>query len=149
MTIAFRVLRLGLIVAVLIVLLLVAGNFIAIKLRMYKLQHADHARILSACREAIANRSGYRNDKDKWGTLHEDDVLLLPPIPDTVPEAIRTLQPRDIIIRDDNITINLSLPFSRITLIGFKSGAAQHGTFRYVDGLWFWNGNDFRATNLE
>ena len=38
-----------------------------------------------------------------------------------------------------------NVPFFRMGLLGFRSGANQFGTFRYIDGLWFWNGDD---TNL-
>jgi hypothetical protein len=27
-------------------------------------------------------------------------------------------------------------------LLGFRIGADEFGTFKYIDGLWFWNGND-------
>ena len=112
-----------------------------IEFRMYRLQHLDHARILSACREAIENRASYRNDKDRWPTLHQEDVLLLQPLPANVPKAIRDLHPRDVVIRPDYVMINWFIPFYRIGLLGFRSGAKQFGTFEYIDGLWFWNGN--------
>ena len=111
-------------------------------MRIYHLQHADHARILSACREAITNRSSYRNDNAQWGFVYKDDVVILPPLPDNLPVAIRELRPRDVIIRDDSVLIDLSLPFCRLCLLGFKLGAKQYGTEKYIDGLWFWNGND-------
>lgn len=130
-------------VSILVFLLLLAPANVAIK--KYRLKHLDHAEILAACREAIANRASYRNDKNKWGTLDEDDVLLLSPIQNEVPVAIRKLHPANLIIRDDNILINFKVPFARISILGFQSGAPQYGTTRYIDGLWFWNGNDATA----
>ncbi len=109
---------------------------------MYRLRHTDQSRLLSACREAIANRSSYRNDKNRWGTLHEDDVLILSPLPVELPAAIRELKPRYVIIRPDYAMINVSVPLSRICVLGFGPDAKQFGTFQYIDGLWFWNGND-------
>jgi hypothetical protein len=122
--------------------LLVAGiHLLLIRIRVSQLERADHRRIVSACREMIANRTSYPNDKAKWGTLHEGDVLLLPPISDAVPQAIRELRPRNIIITGDYVIIDVRLPLSRIGLIGFAVGATEFGTFRLIDGLWFWNGN--------
>jgi hypothetical protein len=68
--------------------------------------------------------------------------LLLSPLPVELPAAIRELKPRDVIIRPDYAMINVSVPLSRICVLGFRPEAKQFGTFRYIDGLWFWNGND-------
>ena len=134
--------RRGCLIAFLIPVALFATHFGWIEYRLFRLKHADHALLLRACREAVENRAAYRNDKDKWGTLHEDDVLLLRPIPDNVPNAILDLGPSDVIIRPDYAMLNLSLPFRRICILGFRPGAKQFGTFQYIDGLWFWDGND-------
>ena len=122
-----------------LLLFLIPAN---VAIKKYRLNHVDHTQILAACRQAIANRSAYRNDKAKWGTLHADDVLLLPPIPNEVPEAIRDLRPSYIIIREDYILLTFKVPFARVSVLGFKSGARQYGTSQYIDGLWFWNGED-------
>jgi hypothetical protein len=134
--------RRGCLIAILIPVALFATHLGWIKYRLFRLQHADHAVILSACREAIENRASYRNDKPKWGTLHEDDVLLLQPLPTNLPKAIRDLNPHVIIIRPDYTMLNFNVPFFRMGLLGFRSGAHQFGTFQYIDGLWFWNGDD-------
>jgi len=136
----YRVAVCILFIPLLLAMFLVA-NLVHIKIRMYHLQHADHARILAACREMIAKRNTYHNDMDKWGTLDRDDVLLLPPLPNDLPDAIHELNPHSVIIRNDYVMLNLGLPFCRIGLLGFKSGARQFGTFKYMDGLWFWNGD--------
>jgi hypothetical protein len=130
---------------ILIPFLLLIANLVHIKIRMYHLQHLDHSRILSACREAIANRNMYHDDNEKGGPamgLRGGDVLLLSPIPNDVPEAIRELNPIHVIIYEDYVHINLCLPFFRCGLVGFRPGAKQFGTFKYIDGLWFWNGNE-------
>ena len=121
---------------------LFVANLVHIKKRMSDLQHADHARILRACQEAITNRRSYRNDNSQWPFIYKDDVVITPPLPEKLPMAIRELHPRDVIIRDDSILINLSLPFSRLGLVGFKPGAKPYGTVKYIEGLWFWNGNN-------
>jgi hypothetical protein len=120
-------------------LLLVPAN---VALQKYRLNHLDHKQLLAACRQAIADRSSYRNDKDKWGTLHEDDVLLLSPIQNEVPQVLRDLHPTDILIRDDSVLITLNVPLARVCIVGFNPGVRQYDTSQYVDGLWFWNGND-------
>lgn len=116
-------------------------NMVRIKLRMQYLREADHVAILDACRHAIQHRSEYRNDKDQWGTPHEDDVLVLAPLPPDIPQALRELDPHNLIICERQIIVNMGLPFCRIGLIAFPNGQEQYGTFKYVDGLWFWNGN--------
>ena len=138
-----------LIVCILIPPLLFTASLIHIRIRVSHLAEANHVRILSACREMILKRDSYHRDNGKWMTLGKDDVLLLPPLPDDIPAAIRELKPRNIIIRDDYIMIDLSLPFSRISLLGFKSGAKQFGSYKYIDSLWFWNGNKQQAISPD
>jgi hypothetical protein len=131
-----------LVIALLVLpLALFAVNMARIMLRMNYLKNADHAAILTACREAIDHRTDYRNDKDQWGTLHNDDVLLIAPLTPDIPEALRDLHPHDILIRGDHIIVNMGLPFCRLGLIAFPKGQDEYGTFKYIDGLWFWNGN--------
>jgi hypothetical protein len=132
--------RIVLWISVVVLLLLLAPANAAIK--RYQLNHADHSRILAACREAIAKRGSYRNDSDKWRILEKDEVLLLHPIPTDFPEAIRELHPRYILIREDSVLIDFNVPFARVALLGFRSGSKQYGTSRYIDGLWFWDGHD-------
>lgn len=115
-------------------------NAVRIKVRMHCLKVADHLVILSACRHAIEHRNEYRNDKEKWGTLHEDDVLILDPLPVEIPEPLRKLKPHDLLIRDRHIIVNMELPFCRLGLIAFPPRIEEYGTFKYIDGLWFWNG---------
>jgi hypothetical protein len=136
--------------AIVILFLIPVVLFVAsIKIRSYHLRHADHSRILSACREAITNRGSYRNDNPHLGAYHEDDVVVFAPLPDNLPQAIRALHPKSVMIRKDYVMINLSLPGCRICLLGFRSGATQFGTFKYIDGLWFWNGNDSTKTGAS
>ena len=122
-------------------LFLFAVNMARIMMRMNYLKKADHTAILSACRESIQHRDDYRNDKDKWGTLHEDDVLVLAPLPPDIPQPLRNLHPHHIIIREQHIIVNMGLPFCRLGLIAFPKGQEEYGTFKYIDGLWFWNGS--------
>jgi hypothetical protein len=128
----------------LILLLMLPQSCVAVK--RYQFSHADHAEILRACRELIANRSSYKNDRNKWPSLGITDFLLLRPIPENVPEVIRKLHPKYILIRDDNVLLNFNVPFARAALLGFAPGARQYGTYQYIDGLWFWNGNVVNST---
>ena len=116
-------------------------NTVRIKVRMHSLKNANHAAILAACRDAIEHRSEYRNDKDQWGTLHDNEVLVLDPLSAAIPEPLRKLNPDHLLIRDRHIIVGMNLPFCRLNLIAFPAGADEYGTFKYIDGLWFWNGN--------
>lgn len=119
---------------------LLAANFILTQIKLNSLRRADHSRILAACREAIEHRGSYRNDNAQWGFAYRERVVILPPLPSELPSAIREPHPKDVIIDNDRILVNLSLPLSRIGILGYKFGAPQSGTSKYIDGLWFWNG---------
>ena len=121
-------------------LLLVAINVVHIQARLYSLRHKNHESILAACREAIANRGSYRNDRVQWSSLNKDQIVLLPPLPSNLPLPIRDLNPKNVLIDKEWVQINLSLPFYRISIIGYNSGARQAGTTKYIDGLWLLTG---------
>jgi hypothetical protein len=110
--------------------------------KRYQLDHSDHAQILAGCRELLVSRASSRNDREKWITAEKDDVVLLRPIPTDVPEAIRRLHPSVIFIHGDRVIISFTAPFARVSLLGFVPDARQFGTYKYIDGLWFWDGND-------
>jgi hypothetical protein len=126
--------------SVIVLVLALTPAWAAIK--RYQLSRSDHVRILATCREALANRTSYRNDKEKWITAEKNDVVLLRPIPENFPEAIRQLHPNSVLIKEDRVIISFAAPFARISVLGFERGARQYGTSRYIDGLWFWDGND-------
>jgi hypothetical protein len=113
------------------------------KAEMNQLQHADHARLLAACRELMLNPTTSQNGKQNSGWANETEVFIRPPIPTNVPIAIRELNPEDIRIRMDYVMINLGRGFvpPRLDILAFWKGVRQFGTFNYIDGLWFWNGN--------
>jgi len=136
-----RVLSVSLTVIMVLPFAFFAINGIRIKIRMHNLKVADHKAILASCRYVIEHRNEYRNDKNKWGTLYEDDVLILAPLPIEIPESLRKLKPHYLLIREQYIIINMRLPFCRLGLIAFLPGANEYGTFKYINGLWFWNGN--------
>jgi len=127
-------------ILVIVLVLVLPAGWAAIK--RFQLSHSDHVRILLACREALANRTSYRNDKEKWVTAEKDDVVILRPIPENFPKAIRQLHPSSVLIKEDRVFISFTAPFARISLLGFAPDAHQYGTKRYIDGLWFWDGND-------
>lgn len=117
--------------------LLIAAQFVRIQIRMYNLQHGDHERLLAACREVIANRDLYHSNEGYYvpAPFEKNEVDLKPPLPESIPDAIREWNPSLLIIRKDYVMIDLNLTFCRIGLIGFTPGAKQFGTFRYMDGL--------------
>jgi len=142
------VLALGLVASPILLLILSLVDF---QSRLNKLRHADHARILAACRQTIAERSSYRNDNAKWGgeLLYQDKVVILPPLPDSLPSAIRELHPKDVVIFDSSVVLNLSPPFRRVALVGYKSGAQQAGSLKYIDGLWLLTGPVVRDGDVQ
>ena len=89
----------------------------------------------------VEQRASYRNDRPKWDP-REEDVRVNRPLPEHVPKVIRELKPHRMIIRPDYAMLTFTVPFYRMGLLGFRAGAAEFGTFEYIDGLWFWNGND-------
>ena len=48
---------------------------------------------------------------------------------------------RILIIDDEMVLVGMGIPFSRSSLLGFAENKEDYGTSRYIDGLWFWNGN--------
>jgi hypothetical protein len=117
------------------------------RILLYRLRQADHKQILLACREAITNRLSYRNDNAQWGTVDKNTVVILPPMPENLPFAIRDLHPKDVLIYTNSVMINLSLPLYRLELIGYEPNAQQAGTSRYIDGLWLITG--YITTNID
>jgi len=118
-----------------------------VKFKIEQIRRADPARILDACREMIAKRESFKNNRDKWPSLiNEDAVLLLRPIPESVPQSIQQLNPKYIIIRPDSVLVDFNIPFARAAVLAFRSGVQQYGTYQFVDGLWFWNGNKYPSS---
>jgi len=127
-------------------------NFVLVGVKMYSLAHTDHQRLLQACRELIAKRSTYKNVSDSQGSHPEVIVLdqTVVPFSKDIPEIVRRMNPEGIFIREDSVMLHFpEPPYSRISIIGFRDGAKQFGTFKYIDGLWFWNGDDNTKTNGE
>lgn len=123
-------------------------NTINIKVNMYRLGKADHAQILSACREVIHNRNTYHNDRECWSWLHEGDVLILKPLPPEIPAELQKLKPHHLLIKENQIIVNMSLPFYRSAYLAFSENQHEYGTFKYIDGLWFWSG-DFESEDMK
>jgi len=107
-------------------------------IQMYHLRHLDHVRILSASREAIANRNSYPCIPQSPDDIEHNLRKLLFPITTNFPAAIRELNPHAVYMYEDRVQIYLPcVPFTRVSLVGFKVGAKQDGTFQFIDGLWF------------
>ena len=106
----------------------------------------DHAELVEACREMIDKRQMYRNDNAHWPAHYSDMVIIderVAPYSDKIPSAVRELTPRSIMIDNEYVLLDLrdKIPFTRLCILGFKEGVREFGTFKYVDGLWFWNGH--------
>ena len=57
-----------------------------------------------------------------------------------VPPIIREMNTRSLDLREKHVIATLPGP-PRLYFIGYAHGAAQKGTTRLIDGLWFFNGN--------
>jgi len=135
------------IVVIAAILLLALVPQVLVLYKEYQVRRTGPARILAACREMITNRSAFRNDRDKWSDLlNQDAVQLLPPLPENFPQVIRDLHPRVILIREDNVLMDFNVPLARAAILGFQPGARQYGTYQFCDGLWFWNGNKSKGS---
>ena len=127
----------------------VAATAIGGRLAVRKYDGSDHAALLAACREMLANRLSFTNSPSfraphSWeGTtisLTRDPTGFGPEIP----RAIRELNPRYIVIHEDSLIVSdpPSFPPMRRGVIAFPADAEfQYGTEKYIDGLWYWNGN--------
>ncbi len=82
----------------------------------------------------------YRNENQNLGWASKDEVFIRRPFPTNIPAAIRDLKPKDIRVKTNFVMLNFSrLP--RLCVVAFQKGTKQYGTFNYIDGLWFWDGN--------
>ena len=125
--------------AVAIILLLLPQGYVA--LIRYRLDHSNHVQSLNACRELIAKRMEFRTDQNRLPPVETTDKVLSRPFPKGFPKSISDLHPKEVIIREDSVIVLFNVPLSRAALVGFKVGSRQYGTYRYIDGLWFFNGN--------
>jgi hypothetical protein len=103
---------------------------------------ANHQAILLACRQVIRDREMYSGYPWKlsylpaatnWYLLSGRDILTNP-----VPQAIRDLGPRDLVVGSNIVQIYTHTP--RVSLLAFAEGAPQFGTVKLIDGLWYWDG---------
>jgi hypothetical protein len=94
-----------------------------------RLNQADHALILAACRQMIADvHTSHRPNL----TIGKDD----PSFSTRVSAPIRDLRPAYVLASTDHVMICLSaLP--RIYVLGFATNVEQYGTTRLIDGLWY------------
>jgi hypothetical protein len=115
-----------------------------------RLMTADHPALLSACRFMLSNRSLYTNDWPTAFGLEEGEINISQEQIQTntnVPPIIREMNTRSLDLREKYVIATLPGP-PRLYFIGYAQGAAQKGTIRLIDGLWFFNGNgDWPETN--
>lgn len=126
-------------------------NPLVYEIEMHNLAHVDHQLLLQACRELIANRNTYKNTNPGWFPTPEPKIVVLDqtvaPFGQEIPEIVRKMNCQ-IFIRENYVTLFVPhASLSRMFFLGFREGAEQFGTFKYIDGLWFWNGHDNTNTN--
>ncbi len=126
-----------------------AASAIGSRLAVRKYNRCDHAALLAASRQMLANRMSFTNSPNfrephSW----EGSSISLARDPagfgSEFPAVIRELSPLYIVIREDSVIISdpPSFPAMRRGVIAFSRGTEfQYGTERYQDGLWYWNGS--------
>ncbi len=109
-----------------------------------RIYRADHQSLLVACRELIAARTNYGAYRlnlpydprsTNWVELNEQFIAT-----NSIPSVIRKLRPKAIWIYEDSAQIFMHAP--RTSVLAFAEGVHQYGTYKLMDGLWFWNGHE-------
>ena len=143
-------------ITAMIFMLFLVATTIGVRLAARKYDRCDHSALLAACREMLAHRTSFTNSPNfrqpRSGekatiSLFRDPAGYGPDIP----LIIRELNPRYLLIREDSIIIAdpPSYPAMRRGVIAFAPDTGnQYGTRKYIDGLWFWNG-DFQTEEMR
>ena len=103
---------------------------------------ADHARLLTACRDMIANRHLYTNDWPGAVTLSRGEIGIdRAQIQNNahIPQVIRDMDPLCMRLESNRVVATLDPP-PRMYFIGYAEGAREDGTTRLIPGLWYFNG---------
>jgi hypothetical protein len=101
-------------------------------------QRTDHQELLTASREILAHQAAYR--AHPVVPTHQD------PKDPQLPNAIRDLAPRDIVVEDDYVRLILNAgDYERVDVIAFREGVADQELaggigkgHRLVPGLWYY-----------
>lgn len=104
----------------------------------------DYKLVLEASRQMIKNRDSYTNDWAERSYLPKKAIVLDPKVQafgKNVPDAVRDLHPLYIMILKDRLMICLDNPSPRRQVIfAFAEGVEERGTYKLIDGLWYYNG---------
>ena len=114
----------------------------------WKYDFLNHAAVLAACREMIDHRQTYTNDPSYDEISWERNSVYLTrdkaAYGIAVPQIIRNMNPRAIIIRENYLDIRdpCIFPPRRRGAVAFPAGTKnQFGTKPYIDGFWYWDGS--------
>ena len=136
------------IIAMLLILWIVA-TVIGVRVAVRKYDRCDHAALLATCREMLSHRTSFTNSPN-FRQPHSWEKATISLIRDPtgygpdIPLVIRELNPRRLLIREDSLIIADPPSFlaMRRGVIAFAPDAKkQYGTRKYIDGLWYWDGN--------
>ena len=103
------------------------------------IEAADHAALLAACRQTIADRPQYTNDRDPDVTWMDEWVTCKRGSQDyqrRLPAALRDLDPNWVLIGTNQVVVSFRGPPARVYVRGFMPDAKQFGTRQLIDGLW-------------
>jgi len=139
--------KVTLIVVIVVIVVLILIPFILVRQAERQRSHVyqiDSGALLAACRTLIAEKANYRHDDPKLAVRTDPGTVVLDPsiapLQANVPNLIRDLNPKLIVIASNKVTICLwTLP--KRYLFGFAEGANEYGSEKITNGLWFWYGN--------
>ena len=130
----------------LLILLCAIGGIVAIEEVMFwgpsrraraQVDATDKVAILTACRQLMADCATYTTEERETHFLADWVVVNRgSPQYNRMPQVLKDLKPRAVLIRTNQVTL-LIRPFpSRVYLYAYAQGASQGGNVKIVDGLW-------------
>ena len=107
-----------------------------------KIDKADHKRMLAECRDMLNNKEEYKKndivtDYVSQPYIYIDNYYRMI----NLPSYIKSLEPNSITLHGDRAHLDFDVVGKRMSVLAFKEGASEYGTKKYIDGLWYWDGN--------
>jgi hypothetical protein len=101
-----------------------------IRQRNMLLHDLDHSAVLAACREMMADPTGYRTMEYSAGLDLRDH---------NIPAIIRDLGPAYVGVGDTFVQIEMHGGFNHFGLRAFAEGVEGGGNQKLIEGLWFYH----------
>ena len=110
----------------------------------HQLRNTDHATILASCRIMISNRRNYLDESPDCMRMTNCVQLFAKStqFKTAVPLIIQELDPAWVMISDTEVMIYLKTA-PRTLVRAYAPEAEQRGSYRLIDGLWVWTGDEY------